>query len=263
MFKSVIFFGDASLASGKLAGEDGKNISSGGLGASAKTEHFDLLASFSFGSEANLDAASTASDYVTFLRTPKSALGGALSLRWLTLPCKIEAPGLWLGATIAARANHQSFAYTNDAGAITQQKVNLFSLDISFTTSIRLSEGQDISLDSQIGAASRFWGKPAASFLNALELSNTGHTFAGLRVMSAITVKNIYVGIELTRFGGTGLGDLKEFAILPYVGIRGGLAEIENESAVSQSANGSTIDKGKVQLQGAAPAPQPHSTPIM
>jgi len=39
---------------------------------------------------------------------------------------------------------------------------------------------------------------------------------------AALQIGDVYVGFELMRFWGGDLNELKEFAIVPYVGVRGG-----------------------------------------
>jgi hypothetical protein len=220
IFDKLQFLGNANLIAGSLTTEEGETIASGGVGVYAETKRWSLVTSFTFGSEGKTEESSTRADYVAFLHSPTSAVGGQVQVRFLQ---PIKTGVFRLGGSVTTRVNAIDFSF----GDGSKESIKLLAIDPALAVSVLFSKKQDITFVGEVGLGLRFWNKPGQAFRDALMLPDDSHSYAGIRVLGALAVSNIYVGVEVTRYGGGQLSDLEEFAIIPYVGLRGGLDIIE------------------------------------
>lgn len=232
-FTTVQIQGNANLNAGNLAGSGaGSSDANSSIGVYAESNSgLSIIAAFSFGSKGTSLTAKSVSDYVSFLEQPSSTLGGQVKLQqsWSLR----AAPWFRVGLALNTRAFSVDMGF-GDSGA--SQRINLLALDPSLAFAARLDDAHKLSVVGELGLATRFWNKPGAAFQTALNIVE-GHAFAGPRVAAAISIGDIYAGIEMTRyFGAVGLQSLREFAIVPYVGIRGSLTLVPNRAAGTQSA---------------------------
>ena len=244
VFDKLQFLGNANLIAGSLTTEGGETLASGGIGVYAQTKKWSLVTAFTFGSEGTTDENADIDDYISFLRTPTSAVGGQVQVRFLHSIGKAQV--VRIGGSINTRVNVQKFAF----GEGMQEAIKLLAIDPALAVSVLFSEKQEITFIGEIGLGLRFWNKPAQSFRDAIGIPDDSHTYAGARVLAAIAVSNVYVGIEVSRYGGGQLSEFEEFAIIPYVGVRGGLEVFDKQKEAAPA-------KG-----GADKAPPP-STPLM
>jgi hypothetical protein len=215
-FSQVSMIGTANVISGDLTGEDGGTLASGGVGFVGMTpRHWTVIGAFTFGNEGTGTDNATAADYVTFLHVPTSALGVDLHIRWLA-----EWRKLWLGWSVGLRGSHQSFGF----GDGNSESINAIGIDPSAAGSIAIDEDKGIYFVCEAGLAARFWNRPSTAFVDALDITSRNHAFFGFRGLTALNIGNIHVGVEFMRLWGGDINALKEFAIIPYVGFRGGLA---------------------------------------
>lgn len=215
VFDKLQFLGNANLIGGSLATEDGKTLASGGVGVYAATKRWSFVASFTFGSQGTSEEDANTADYINFLRSPSSAVGGQVQVRFLKPYGKV----IRLGGSLTTRVNAIDFAF----GEEREESIKLLALDPSIAISLLFSDTHEISFLGEVGLGLRFWNKPSQPFRDALGLPDDSHSYAGVRVLGALAISNLYVGVEVTRYGGGDLAALKEFAIIPYVGLRGGL----------------------------------------
>lgn len=205
-----------------------------------------LIGAFSFGAKGTSITAQSRADYVSFLEQPTSTLGGQLKVArgWYVCPPS----NLMLGIVANLRAFSVSMAPADGAP---EQRLNLLAIDPSVFVNAGLDAKRDVSLTVEAGLASRFWNKPGSTFTTALDVPSS-HAYVGPRIAAFISVGSIYAGIELTRyFGQDGLEPLREFAIVPLVGVRGSL-DLE---AGSGGGSGGLEDRAVV--HGGTPAPPP------
>jgi hypothetical protein len=232
-FPVVKLVGDANLATGSLSGASGDDVSSGALGLYAESRFgqrcrlngnacttMSFLASFSFGSEGKTRSGADRESYFNFLRSPASSLGGLVQVQVLRSVGRRK--WLWMGGGLSLRASSLTFQYQEDSRS---QDINLIGVDPSFILDMRLRDDTDlkVSLRSEVGLSSRYWNKPSRVFVEDLGLKDDAHAFFGPRVASMIAIGDIRVGIEMSRYWGGELERFKEFAIIPYVGIAGGI----------------------------------------
>jgi hypothetical protein len=219
-FTTIAIQGNANLNAGNIAGTSAEDANSS-IGVYAKTDaDFSIIAAFSFGSKGTSIAAVTVSDYVAFLEQPTSTLGGQVKLQqdWR---CR-SATWLHCGVALNSRVFSVRMSLPEDGSELIQQ-INLIAIDPSLVAFALLDETNKLSVIVEVGMATRLWNKPKAEFRDALDITKA-HAFAGPRVAAAISIGDIYAGVEMTRyFGSAGLEPLREFAIVPYVGIRGSL----------------------------------------
>jgi hypothetical protein len=216
-FASVSFLGNANLIAGALTDENDSPVASGGVGFVAETKHWTFVSVFTFGSAGTGDDSATTRDYVEFLQVPTSALGADLHVRWLT---KLKESPIWLGASLGIRGSHQSFGF----GESDSESINALGLDPSAALSVPLDVKKSMYFIAEAGLAARFWNRPAQAFVDALDMDSRDHAYFGFRGLAAMNIGSIHVGVELMRLWGGNLDELKEFAIIPYVGFRGGLS---------------------------------------
>ena len=219
-FETVDIFGDTNLTSGSLSNEDGETVASGAVGlfvatkAQAAKPLLEFSIAFSFGDEGSTISTPTKAEYVAFLQAPSSSLGGFVRARALS---REYSDAVRVGPSLVLRAN----AVTLDASE-NDQKLSFVAIDPAAALSVIIDKTREISVAAEIGLSLRFWNKPKGDFREELGIDHN-HVYFGPRITAALEIGDVHVGLELTRFWGGGLADYKEFTILPYVGLRGGL----------------------------------------
>lgn len=240
-FDTVQILGDANLAAGSLTGSDGATVATGAAGIFASTDKYSILAAFTFGS-VGASTETTHADYISFLRTPTSAVGAQVQLRAL-YPVANQG-WLRLGPGMNLKANGTEFK----AGPRTQE-IGMVQIDGSLAMSMKLDKSKDdLFFIAEAGLGLRFWNKPSKEFLDAIDINTDSHVFFGPRVVAAVSIGRIHVGVELTRFWGGALDQYKEFSVLPYVGIDGGLDIVKpddggtaDDSCSGNGSDGQTV----------------------
>lgn len=235
-FEVVKIVGDTNLSSGSLSADDGDTLANGAVGlfASAKfagERRLELTVAFSFGNEGSTLEAADEADYVSFLRTPTSAVGGFIRARVLGAQTR----GMRLGGTLNLRANAIDVV-ASDA----RDTISLVGIDPAGSLSVLVDSEREIAVSIDAGWSFRFWNKPSSALVAALMTSDE-HFYYGPRVTAALQIGDVHVGIELTRFGGGDLDAYEEFTILPYVGLRGGLSLKEPTTDAEPTARAPSI----------------------
>lgn len=213
-----------------------------------------LIGAFSFGARGTSITAGSREDYVSFLEQPTSTLGGQVKAArgWYVCPPS----RVMVGLAVNLRAFSVSMAPSEGAAS---QRLNLLAIDPSVFVHAGLDAKRNVSLTVEAGLASRFWNKPGSAFTTALDVPSS-HAYVGPRVAAFISVGSIYAGVELTRyFGQDGLESLREFSIVPLVGVRGSL-ELETGSGAGEgggTGSGGVLDESHVRRPAGSPDQQP------